>query len=231
MFWTSEAEMVAAFVDSVKSENRNSGSDVIVLQEADTNYGRPDVMVIEYDSTAFQRRSFSCSSIVEKSSFSSECAYAMSYLSQREWTEFEYLRNFLNCRKNKLHSIIDNLAMRDLVSIFKESVCARSVDENFILRKVLVFEAKIAKWRDAVSQAERHLWFTGASYVILPSERTNILYKASQECAQRGVGLISFSGDGSFEHLVEPPDTKIYNTYLSWLINEQILQQGRNDAS
>ncbi len=231
MFWTSEAEMVTAFVNSVKSQNRNPDNNVIVLQEADTNYGRPDVMVIEYDTAVFQRRNISASSIIEKSSFSSECAYAMSYLSQREWTGFEYLQQFLNCRKNKLHSIIDNLAMRDLIRICKESVCSRSLDENFALRRVLVFEAKISKWRDAISQAERHLWFTGASYVILPDERRTILDKALHECAQRGVGLISFSVDGSLAYLTEPPDMKIYNTYLSWLINEQVFQQGSDGTN
>ena len=231
MSWTSEAEMVTAFVNNVRSQNRNPRNNVIVLQEARTNYGRPDVMVIEYDTLAFQRRNISSSAIIERYSFSSECAYAMSYLSQREWTEFEYLRKFLNCGKNKLHWIIDNLAMRDLISTFRESVCARSLDENFILRRVLVFEAKLSKWRDAISQAESHLWFTGASYVLLPAERRTILDNVSQECVLKGVGLISFSMDGSMEHLVEPREMKIYNTYLSWLINEQVFQQGSNGAN
>ena len=223
MFWTSEADMVTAFVNSVKSQNDKSENNVIVFREADTSYGRPDVMVVEYDTTGFHRRNMSLS-MISKSSFSPDCAYAMSYLSQREWTKFECLQKFLNCRKNNLHSVIDTLAMRNLIHIFKESVCARSFDENFILRRVLVFEAKLSKWRDAISQAERHLWFTGASYVILPTERRTILDKASQECAQRGVGLISFSEDGSLVHLIDPPDMKIYNTYLSWLINEHVFQ-------
>lgn len=223
--------MVTDFVNNVTSQNRIPGNDIIILQEVDTNYGRPDIIVVEYDTAAFQRRKYSSSFIVEGSCFTNECAYAMTYLSQREWTEFEYLQKFLNCRKNKLHSIIDTLATRGLIRIFKESICTRSFDENFILRRVLVFEAKLSKWRGAISQAERHLWFTGASYVILPTERITILDKASQECAHRGVGLISFSEDGTLVHLIGPPDMKIYNTYLSWLINEQVFQQGGNGTN
>lgn len=223
MYWASESDMVTAFVNSVKSQEPHHGKGVIVFQEADTYYGRPDVMLIEYDTGIFHRRNISLTT-VGKSFFSPECAYAMSYLSQREWTDFECLQNFLSCRKSKLHSIIDTLKMRDLIYTFKDTVCARSIDEKFILRRVLVFEAKLSKWRDAISQAERHLWFTGASYVILPTERRTILDRALQECARRGVGLISFSADGSLVHLIEPTDMKIYNTYLSWLINERVFQ-------
>jgi hypothetical protein len=223
MIWSSEADMVTAFVNNVKSKHPHHGNGVIVFQEADTNYGRPDVMLIEYDRRVFHRRRNSLSA-TGTVSFSPECAYAMAYLSQREWTEFECLQKFLSCRKNKLRSIIDTLATRDLVAICKGSVCARSVGENFMLRRVLVFEAKLSKWRDAITQAERHLWFTGASYVILPTKKRTILDRATLECANRGVGLISFSEDGSLVHLIEPADMKIYNTYLSWLINERVFQ-------
>jgi len=223
MTWTSEKQMVDAFTQAWKLHQNNRDHDSLTLHETDTSYGRADMMVVEYDMSMIRQRN--TLSGPQAAPFTQECAYAMAYLTQKKWATFEYLQEFLRCSKSKLVSIVNDLARRNLIQVHKESVQARKLDDTFHLNRILVFEAKLSKWREAIAQAERHLWFTGASYVVLPAERKGVVDSARQECEQKGLGLISFSKEGEVNCLVTPSDMRIYNTYFCWVINEQLVQK------
>lgn len=227
MTWFSEAQMVDTFIKTMKLQKKNPQNDIIIVHEANTNYGRPDIMIIEYDTSVIRQRSEGAVK-KEMRPFTSMCAYAMSYLSPEKWTSLEDLQTFLNCGKGKVVGMVNDLGSRNLVYVDENAVCARRPRESFALTQLLVFEAKLDKWKEAITQAERHLWFTGSSYIVLPADKKGVFNNAACECTKRGIGLLSFSDKGSIDCIVQPTDMQIYNTYFSWLINEQIFEKCGN---
>jgi hypothetical protein len=224
MAWASESQMVQAFSERMTSEKSELHKEFLILQESKTNYGRPDVMIVEYDTSAITARS-SQSFSMHEAPFTSECAYAMAFLSEAKRANMDSLQRFLQCGNAKLHSIVNCLTIRNLINVYKEAIRPRKREEIFYLNRILVFEAKLEKWRAAIAQAERHLWFTGASYIILPDKKPKILVKVREECLQKGIGLISFSKDSVIDYIVRPSDMRIYNTHFTWLLNEKVLQK------
>lgn len=68
---------------------------------------------------------------------------------------------------------------------------------------VLAFEAKLAKWRDALHQAYRTRCFANRAYVVLPAVRAQTAMRYEQEFRRRGVGLCAVSLDGGVQVLLE----------------------------
>lgn len=55
--------------------------------------------------------------------------------------------------------------------------------------KVIAFEAKLTKWKEALHQAYRNQCFANLSYVLLPETEINNASKYNLEFNRRGVGL------------------------------------------
>jgi hypothetical protein len=62
------------------------------------------------------------------------------------------------------------------------------------LREVVAIEAKVSKWRDAVSQAARNRVFAHRSFVALPEAQAR-LAQQDERVAMLGIGVIAVSGD------------------------------------
>ncbi len=61
---------------------------------------------------------------------------------------------------------------------------------------VIAFEAKLARWREAMHQAYKNTCFAHKSYVLVPEETARRASRYTQEFESRRVGLCSFSSDG-----------------------------------
>lgn len=55
--------------------------------------------------------------------------------------------------------------------------------------KVVAFEAKLERWREALHQAYRNRCFADSSFVVLPKEIAERALKYSAEFSRRGVGV------------------------------------------
>ena len=60
---------------------------------------------------------------------------------------------------------------------------------------VLSFEAKLTRWREALSQASAHANFADFSYVVLPEQGAARALQNLPEFRNSGVGLITVAGD------------------------------------
>lgn len=58
---------------------------------------------------------------------------------------------------------------------------------------ILAFEAKLARWRDALQQAYRNTCFAHFSYVVVPEETAQRAERSSHEFQRRAVGLCYLS--------------------------------------
>lgn len=225
MSWNTEADFVESFLSSVSLINKFSKRHFEVWREVRTGFGRPDIVFIEYTPKVLEARR---SKNGIDANLSSRAAYAMSYLSDRRWVTVDSLAKFLNCQGNQILSVIKELHNRELLETKGHLVKARPRREVLAVNRVWVFEAKLSDWREAVQQAERHLWFTKDSYVLMPTMQKRLIESISCECDKRGVGLSFFSDESGFRTVVHPAKTGVNNSPLLWLINEKLVG-GCND--
>jgi hypothetical protein len=67
--------------------------------------------------------------------------------------------------------------------------------------QLVAFEAKLARWRDALHQAYRTRCFANRSYVVLPDATARVAVQHLSEFSRRRVGLCSVSPERGIEVL------------------------------
>ncbi len=223
MSWDSEADFVDHFIASAHLISCASKSRCVqVWREVRTGYGRPDVVVIQYKRQALEKRPISDA---VGSPLSTGAAYAITYLTTRRWISREHLGTFLKCFGQRLDTVVQELISRRLIVTEGHLIKARPRDEILAVRNIWVFEAKLDHWKSAVQQAERHLWFTNDSYVLMPKKRDRLAYSISAECNRRGIGLSLFSREAGLQTPLRPRQSGFINSPLLWTINEQLLEK------
>lgn len=56
--------------------------------------------------------------------------------------------------------------------------------------RIIALEAKLSRWRDALSQAARYRRYADESYVVLPGDRADVALRHRDLFVDRGVGLL-----------------------------------------
>ena len=82
--------------------------------------------------------------------------------------------------------------------------------------RVIAFEAKLTRWREALQQAYRNTCFAHMSYVLLPRATARIAQQYSIKFDRRRVGLCSL-GDGN---LIVVHDSPTSEPIQPWLTEE-----------
>ncbi|MCP3686730.1 MAG: hypothetical protein GY861_29175 [bacterium] len=200
------------------------GRNVLILPEINTNWGIADILSIHYDKSKLTQR---CKAINGTPlDFSNLSAYAMTYLSETPIAAVEDLSNYLKVKNGPLIQVIDILTSRGLVYVYKNGrIRARKRSKAFVIKDILAFEAKISNWKKAIDQAERHLWFTNSSFVVVPNLTRSTIDKINIECSGRGIGLIIQSGNKSFKIIKEPLRKSRIDSFFSWKLNELLIDR------
>src|ERR1700740_682568 len=95
--------------------------------------------------------------------------------------------------------------------------------------RIIAFEAKLTKWREALHQAYRNTCVAHHSYVLLPKGIRITPQKYPAEFLMRGVGLCYLGGDDEgCVVLVEAEDTQPLEP---WLSGQAALEAGREKSS
>jgi hypothetical protein len=90
--------------------------------------------------------------------------------------------------------------------------------------RIVAFEAKLDRWRDALNQAYRNTCFAHRSYVIVPAETAQRAARYEREFRRRKVGLC-YVENGRVEVLFEPPHLDPILPWLSERVNTFARQQ------
>jgi hypothetical protein len=116
--------------------------------------------------------------------------------------------------KSKLENALSELATLNLITGLDAGfVRCRPKRQAFPARRIVAIEAKIRNWRRAVEQAQRNLWLTPTSYVLMPA--THWTSAARQAVAQARVGALAFDNSG-VRIVLRPPDQPLPASYGSW---------------
>jgi hypothetical protein len=80
---------------------------------------------------------------------------------------------------------------------------------------VMAFEAKLARWRDALHQAYRTRCFAHRSYVVLPAKTARLAVQHEHEFRRRRVGLCAMSAERGVEVLLETDGAEPFQPWIS----------------
>lgn len=217
--WNSEAEFVEDFLAIVNSMNNSFH----ILKEFRTGYGIPDILLIAYNESVIIERK----ELLERSKlvpFNADYAYMMAYLTEKNcWIELEELESKFNIHNSYIKEITKNLLDRELLIKEDSMVRSRPQEEIFAINSIIAVEAKLKKWKEAIIQARRHLWFTKNSNILIPPTNRIQINKIWHFCNKNNVNIIVFDKEGVPDLTVKTENSAPYNTHLAWLLNEILL--------
>lgn len=225
MIWNTETEFVQAFTSSIMRDLKGNSLSIHIWRELATGYGRPDVVAVDYEPRVFQDRPIYGTTFMRRPSLSKEAAFIVSYLVRRRWVRIETLAN---CLYRSVRRYIEELSSRELIVVEDDRVRLRPIRDILAIKRIRLFEAKLHQWRQGAEQAERNLWFTNESYILMPPKSQRSVSSMSSECARRGIGLGFYDSDSGFQTVLKPAKSGFLSSPLVWMLNER-LWEGHND--
>ncbi|MCX6143337.1 MAG: hypothetical protein NTZ35_08965 [Ignavibacteriales bacterium] len=230
MKYDTEYELVERFIGDLAQSNSTTDQ-WILLREMKSDWGVVDLLAIRFNGEMLaKRRNEILGPMIVP--FSSLAAYAMVFLIDHRTMTISDLGSFLKAKNGRLRQVLDQLIERNLVIRHKtDSIRARAISTTFMIKDILAFEAKLSKWQSAITQAERHLWFTNSSFVVLPHLSASVYGKALAACTDRGVGLITSNESGLFKVAKEPLHKDRIESHFAWKINESLVDGSLMNAA
>lgn len=214
MLINSELDLVGKFLNNYsKIEN------IKIITELETNFGRPDIVIltINKDRLKARRKNYNNEFFLRKYS------YILSFLFFKSWVSLSKINRFFNFSDSELKRALISLEKMNLIDIRGELIKSKPANQILVVSRIRVIEAKLSNWKYVIEQAERHLWFTKESSILLPGLSENVIKRSSQACKRKGIGLFTFNGNKKVE-LVKPSSTGLINTPLLWELNEKIVK-------
>jgi len=206
--------------DFKRTYEKKDNGHFVFFEEIKTGWGKPDLIVINYDKGKLLDRIQNMITHYPIPSFSNIAAYSMYFLSRVKKTTVDDLKNFLKIKS--INGLLASLEKRGLVYIYKNNkISIKSKERIFYIKSIKIYEAKIRNWRRAIYQAQRHLWFTNDSYIIMPLFSQYTSKKVEFYCKKAGIGLILQESKNSFRTVTKPPKNGLPgNSYMAWKLNE-----------
>lgn len=92
--------------------------------------------------------------------------------------------------------------------------------------QLVAFEAKLARWRDALHQAYRTRCFANQSFVVLPDATARVAAQHLSEFSRRRVGLCSVSPDRGIQVLL---DAEVSMPFQPWVASRAVDELRRGE--
>lgn len=212
MFLT-EFELVDSFIKFSKKNKR------FYIRELPTNFGRPDIIELSINTSLLEERFHSNSNIPHIQRVDT---YILSYLKGKSYVRKNTVLRNLNLDLPVLNSSLNRLSNRGMLDIDGGLIRLKSTRELLFISSLSVYEAKLTNWKYVIEQAERHLWFSNQSFILLPELSEDIQKKAEELAHRRGVGVV-VTNNRKIICKTKKKRNKLINTPLLWEINEGII--------
>lgn len=211
MFLT-EFELVDSFIKFSKKNKR------FYIRELPTNFGRPDIIELSINTSLLEKRLLN-SNVPHIQRVDT---YILSYLKGKSYVKKETVLRNLNLDLPVLNSSLSRLMNRDMIDIDGNLIRLKSITDLLFISSLSVYEAKLTNWKYVIEQAERHLWFSNLSFILLPELSEDIQQKAKELAHRRGVG-VAVTNNHKIIFKTKNRKNKLINTPLLWEINEGII--------
>ena len=230
MSFQTEQMLVNGLIQHYITKNCIS-SGCMIIPEAKSTWGVVDVLVIKYDKDIYAQRRKRIGRKRLKA-LSNLAAYALAHIYEKRKVSSEQLASYLKLRNGTLLNILHQLKERHLVDVHDNGfIYSKQKAKNYFVKDICAFEVKLSKWRRVIVQAERHLWFTNSSYIVLPSLSDSVLTKVLSVCSETGIGFVVVDKNGSFKTIKEPLHREHIDSYFAWKLNEALLDGSLANAT
>lgn len=209
-----EVDLVSHFVDRLIGKGTNQ----IIITELETNFGRPDIVVIEYDSEVLDKRRANL-----LNNYCREMSYISTFLYRKGWVSREKVNSYFHFPIKKLNNLLEFMYNEKIIDIKEDKVKLKPTNEILIIKRIRVVEAKLTNWKYVIDQAERHLWFSNESYILMPNNSKNVLEQAQKSCIDCGIGMVTLT-NGKVKYYNRIKKQRLINTPLLWELNERIIR-------
>ncbi|MFC3931962.1 hypothetical protein ACVR0S_05090 [Streptococcus dentapri] len=211
MFLT-EFELVDSFIKFSKKNKK------FYIRELPTNFGRPDIIELSINTSLLEKRLLNSNvPYIQRVD-----TYILSYLKGKSYVKKETVLRNLNLDLPILNSSLSRLLNRDMIDIDGNLIRLKSINDLLFISSLSVYEAKLTNWKYVIEQAERHLWFSNQSFILLPELSEDIQQKAKELAHRRGVG-VAVMNNHKIIFKTKNRKNKLINTPLLWEINEEII--------
>lgn len=208
----SELELVGSFIEfQCKKKNRK------IITELTTNYGRPDIVEIVYSDQILKLRNNTNQVKLERID-----SYLLTYLYGKRWVRVDTIQANFSLSNSTMNKSLLRICDRGLITYSDGKVKLLNKQKILAIKQLKVYEAKLYNWKYVIEQAERHLWFSNNSNVILPNLSDRILERCLESCQKRSIGLVVSDGENVNSRL-ENKNNKLINTPLLWELNEKLI--------
>lgn len=230
MRYDSETDLVndfcRSFIQSLPKNRR-----YVVLNEVETTWGIVDVLIVAVRENAMLRRRKELS-YTAIPPITNHAALSLVWLEKNPRADIDALSDFLRTCNGTALATAEQLEQRRLIHLYRNgAIQMRTLRDIFIVGEIFAFEAKLRKWQTVVKQAERHLWFTNSSYVVMPGLRNDMRKRVTVACKSKGLGFITMETQDHFK-LHQKPLRKNHNdSYFRWKLNEFLVQQDEINGS
>ena len=212
-----EQDMVNHYVDYLKHKYRNKKTDIAIFYEPKIETGYPDLVIVEFNSTPpLQwkpiRRNLSASDIK-----------ILFYIQSKINTCIDEIVELLGYKSLIVARSISKLANLNLIRVSKNGTSVHNValQSYCSVKKIISIEAKIDKWSMAIAQAQKNVWFSSESYILM--NRSNCNETIIKQCKMFGIGIILLNGKVK---TVLPGEFRRFPvSYMSLMFNEWIMRK------
>lgn len=212
--FSTEFELVDFFVESSSKKNK------VYIRELPTNFGRPDIVELQINFNLLKERNKMI--ITQENQIQRIDTYVLAYLKGKSWVKRKTICKHLNLEYSILNTILKRLVKRNMIDIKDDLIKLYSINDLLFIKSLTVFEAKLTNWKYVIEQAERHLWFSTQSYILLPNLSEDIQMKAEKLAHIRGVG-VAITDHQNIYYRTKKRRNKVINTPLLWELNEGII--------
>lgn len=121
-------------------------------------------------------------------------------------------------RESLIHASVERLVKSGVITTRGGHLTIRK-EVTKQTAQVLSIEAKLTRWRDAITQAKAYLRFSNAAYVALPMAQIARLKDVKAACKLAGVGLISVNQE-TCRIIVRAPVSLASTGEWFWILNK-----------
>lgn len=184
-----EFEMVSRYINYlITVYKRSKCKNAAIFIEPQIDSGYPDIVIVEYTSKLGANwNDF-------RWDLTNTDLKILYQIQMQKYVSVDELSDLLGFTHTSIEKSINHLCQCDLVHLSSSKKSVRNVPLSRYcqIRKVISIEAKINKWADAIKQAERNIWFSTESYILMNRESCNS--SILNDCQKRGIGIILVNG-------------------------------------
>lgn len=214
-----EFDMVVKYInDFISKHTKLKEKKFAIFIEPCIPTGYPDIVIVEYYNLQNMKNN---SAILNKT-----CLKILFEINNSNFTSVSSLSSKLGFSEKDVLKAVNILDLNHLIhfSSNKKSIRKTKLSTYSGIKRIISIEAKIDKWREALSQASKNTCFSTDSYILINKKVCN--QEIIAECRKHGIGIILVNG--KIETVLKCEHRPYPVSYISFEFNEWIKKYIQN---